>query len=147
MPDISITWDQANRRGDWTMNGPVLATGNDIESAILISIFTDRMAEPGDVIPDGSNDPRGWWADGDVQIGSRMWLLQRAKQTGTTLQIAYDYLAESLQWMIDDGVVSRFDISTQWVRTGTLGAVIAAYSPTGTLLSKGQYAWAWKGTY
>jgi phage gp46-like protein len=145
MPDISITWDDANRRGDWTMSGSVLATGNDIETAILISIFTDRMAEPGDVIPDGSNDPRGWWADDDVPIGSRMWLLQRAKQTGTTLQLAYDYLAEALKWMIDDGVVSRFDISTQWVRTGTLGAVIAAYSPTGTLLSKGQYAWAWKG--
>lgn len=145
MADISITWDAGNSRGDWTMKGPVLATGNDIETAILISIFTDRMAEPDDVIPDGSNDPRGWWADDDVPIGSRMWLLQRAKQTGATLQRAYDYLAESLKWMIDDGVVGRFDISTQWVRTGMLGAVIIAYSPTGTLLSKGKYAWAWTG--
>ncbi|BCF96641.1 hypothetical protein PPGU19_012100 [Paraburkholderia sp. PGU19] len=145
MADISITWDASNGRGDWTMNGPVLATGNDIETAILISIFSDRMAEPDDVIPDGTNDPRGWWADDEVPIGSRMWLLQRAKQTGTTLQRAYDYLAEALKWMVDDGVVGRFDISTQWVRTGMLGAVIVAYSPTGTLLSKGQYAWAWAG--
>jgi phage gp46-like protein len=145
MPDISITWDVANSRGDWTMNGPVLATGNDIETAILISIFSDRLAQPGDVIPDGSNDPRGWWADDDVPIGSRMWLLKRAKQTTQTLQLAYDYLAEALQWMIDDSVVARFDITTQWVRTGVLGAQIIAWSPTGTLLSKGQYAWAWKG--
>lgn len=145
MADISITWDASNSRGDWKMSGPVLATGNDIETAILISIFSDRMAQPGDVIPDGTNDPRGWWADDDVPIGSRMWLLQRAKQTGTTLQLAYDYLAEALKWMVDDGVVGRFDMSTQWVRTGMLGAVIVAYSPTGTLLSKGQYAWAWAG--
>lgn len=145
MPDISITWDAANSRGDWTMAGPVLATGNDIETAVLISIFSDRVAQPGDVIPDGTNDRRGWWADDDVPIGSRMWLLRRAKQTLQTLQLAYDYLAEALQWMIDDGVVARFDISTQWVRTGTLGAVIVAYSPTGTILSKGQYAWAWTG--
>lgn len=145
MADITISWDAANQRGDWTMNGPVLATGNDIETAILISIFSDRMAQPGDVILDGTNDPRGWWADDEVPIGSRMWLLRRAKQTTQTLQLAYDYLAEALQWMVDDGVASRFDISTQWVRTGMLGAVIVAWSPTGTLLSKGQYAWAWAG--
>ena len=145
MADIAISWDPSNSRGDWTMNGPVLATGNDIETAILISIFSDRVAQPGDVIPDGTNDPRGWWADDDVPIGSRMWLLRRAKQTTQTLQLAYDYLAEALQWMVDDGVASRFDITTQWVRTGMLGAVIVAWSPTGTLLSKGQYAWAWAG--
>ncbi len=127
------------------MSGPVLATGNDIETAILISIFSDRMAEPGDLIPDGTNDPRGWWADDDVPIGSRMWLLKRAKQTTKTLQRAYDYLAEALQWMIDDGVAGRFDISTRWVRTGMLGAAIVAYSPTGTILFQGKYAWAWAG--
>lgn len=145
MADIAISWDPANSRGDWTMSGPVLATGNDIETAILISIFTDRMAQPDDVIPDGTNDPRGWWADDDVPIGSRMWLLQRAKQTTDTLQRAYDYLAEALQWMVDDGVAAGFDINVQWVRRGMLGASITAYSPTGTILSKGQYAWAWTG--
>lgn len=145
MADITLTWDATNNRADWSMSGPVLATGNDLETAIIISIFSDRMAQPGDVIPDGSNDPRGWWADDDVPIGSRMWLLKRAKQTNQTQQLAYDYLAEALQWMIDDGVVARFDISVQWVRTSTLGAAITAYSPTGTILSKGLYAWAWTG--
>ncbi|MGN6589303.1 MAG: phage GP46 family protein [Sphingomicrobium sp.] len=150
MADIAISWDEANSRGDWTMNGSVLATGNDIETAILISVFSDRMAQPGDAssdgkFPDGTDDPRGWWADDEVPIGSRMWLLRRAKQTTETLQRAYDYLAESLQWMVDDGVVARFDISTQWVRKGMLGAVIAAYSPSGALLFKGRYAWAWAG--
>lgn len=145
MADIAISWDAANNRGDWTMNGPALATGNDIETSILISIFTDRMALPGDVIPDGTNDPRGWWADDEIPIGSRMWLLRRAKQTTQTLQLAYDYLAEALKWMVDDGVVGRFDLSTQWVRAGMLGAIIVAYSPDGTLLHKGQYAWAWAG--
>ncbi|WP_175980067.1 phage GP46 family protein [Caballeronia zhejiangensis] len=145
MADITISWDATNQRGDWTMSGPVLSTGNDLQTAILISIFSDRMAEADDVIPDG-DDPRGWWADDDVPIGSRMWLLRRAKQTGETLQRAYDYLAEALQWLIDDGVVARFDISVQWARKSTLGASITAYSPTGTILSKGQYAWAWTGT-
>lgn len=134
--------------GGYTLNafqqGGYLQTGDDIQTAILISIFSDRRAEADDVIPDG-DDPRGWWADDDVPIGSRMWLLRRAKQTGETLQRAYDYLAEALQWMVDDGVVARFDINAQWVRRSTLGASITAYSPTGTILSKGQYAWAWTG--
>lgn len=144
MPDITISWDEANNRGDWTMVGPILATGNDLQTAILISLFTDRIAAPGDVIPDGT-DPRGWWADGDVPIGSRLWLLRRAKQTQDTLQRAYDYIAESLQWLIDDGVVARFDIMTQWVRASFLGAQIVAHKQDGTQLTTGLYTWAWSG--
>lgn len=145
MADITLAWNSATNHADWVQNGAVLETGNDIVSAIIISIFSDRRAEPGDVIPDDSNDPRGWWADDDVPIGSRMWLLRRAKQTMTTLQLAYDYLAESLQWMIDDGVVGRFDIQMQWVRRGMLGAQITAWSPTGVQLASGLYTWAWSG--
>lgn len=145
MPDIAISWDNAHSRGDWTLVGALLAIGNDLDSAILISIFSDRMAQPGDVIPDGTNDPRGWWADDDVPIGSRMWLLSRSKQTLQTLQRAYDYLAEALQWLIDDGVVGRFDINTQWVRRGMLGAQITAYKQDGTLLTTGRYTWVWNG--
>lgn len=145
MADATISWDTANNRGDWSMSGPLLTTGSDLQTAIIISIFSDRIAQPGDVIPDGSNDPRGWWADDTVPIGSRLWLLRRAKQTKETLQKAYDYLAEALQWMVDDGVVGRFDISTQWVRTSLLGAQITAYKPDGTLLTTGRYTWAWEG--
>jgi phage gp46-like protein len=145
MADATISWDAANNRGDWSMSGPILTTGNDLETAIIISLFSDRMAQPDDVIPDGSNDPRGWWADDTVPIGSRLWLLRRAKQTKDTLQKAYDYIAEALQWMIDDGVVGRFDISVQWVRAGVLGAQITAYKPSGTLLTTGRYTWAWEG--
>ncbi|MEX3635946.1 phage GP46 family protein [Paraburkholderia sp. BR14320] len=141
--DATISWDAVNDHGDWTMNGPVLATGNDLQTAIVISIFSDRLAEPGDVIPDGSNDPRGWWADSDVRIGSRIWLLRRAKQTHQTLQRAFEYLCEALQWMLDDGVVGQFVINVQWVRASVLGAEIAAIKQDGTTLATGRYAWTW----
>lgn len=145
MADATISWDDANRRGDWTLTGSALLTGNDLETSILISLFTDRMAAPDDVIPDGTGDPRGWWADDDVPIGSRMWLLQRAKQIPQTLQRAYDYLAEALQWLVDDGVVARFDISVQWAQKSVLGAQIVAYKANGTQLTSGRYTWAWTG--
>jgi phage gp46-like protein len=72
-------------------------------------------------------------------------LLQRSKQTGETLQKAYDYIAESLQWLIDDGVVGRFDINVQWVRASFLGAQITGYKEDGTQLIDGLYTWVWKG--
>lgn len=133
MADILVSWDTAGTRADWVLVNGGLATGDPITTQILISIFTDRIAATDDEIPDGTNNPRGWWGDAgaDVPIGSRMWLLRRAKQTQDTLQRAFDYLAEALQWMIDDKVVTRFEIAVQWVRQSFLGATIVAHLPGG----------------
>lgn len=146
MPDITLQWNSATNYADWVQTGSVLETGNDLQSAIIISLFSDRIAAVGDVIPDGSNDPRGWWADTDVPIGSRLWLLKRSKQIPETLQLAYDYIAEALQWLLDDQVVAQFDINVQWVRASMLGAQITAYKQDGTTLMTGLYTWAWNGT-
>lgn len=144
MADTTIVWDQVNSRGDWALSGSALKTGNDLQTAILISLFSDRVAQPDDVIPDGT-DPRGWWADGDVLVGSRLWLLRRAKQTQETLQKAYDYIAESLQWLLDDQVVARFDITVEWYRPSFLGAWIIAYKTDGSVAYNGKFSWAWSG--
>ncbi len=144
MADLTIEWSEASNRGDLVLAGAALLMGLDLQTAILISLFSDRQAAPGDVIPDGSNDPRGWW--GDNTIGSRLWLLSRSKQTQDTLQRAYDYIAESLQWLIDDGVVARFDLNCEWVRPSMLGAQIIAYKQDGTRLLTGKYVYAWNGT-
>ncbi|HBD37518.1 phage GP46 family protein [Cupriavidus sp. UBA2534] len=146
MNDTTTIWGTANSRGDWQMSGALLTTGNDLETALLISLFTDRVAEPEDVIPDGSNDPRGWWGDefGTVKIGSRLWLLDRSKQTQETLQRAYDYIVEALQWMIDDGVVAKFDVYVEWTAAGELGAQVVAYKQDGSTVAKA-YSWAWQG--
>lgn len=145
MSDISVIWDVDNSRGDWEFIAPVLVTGNDLQTAVLVSIFTDRVANPDDVIPDGTNDPRGWWGDigEDKPIGSRLWLLDRSKQTQEVLNNARDYILEALQWLIDDGVIASMDVQTQWVRDTFLGAQISLYQPTGSQISM-TYAWAWK---
>ena len=144
--DISTAWNVALAAGDWVLNGPQLQSGSDLETAVLISVFTDRQAEAGDVIPDGTSDRRGWWGDaGELYpIGSRIWLLARAKQTTQTLNLANDYLVEALQWMIDDGVVASFNISTYWVAPGTLGAVVTANQPGGSNETM-QFSWTWSG--
>lgn len=146
MSDIATVWVPILGRGDWTLSGADLQGNHDLVSAVLISLFTDRVANVDDAIPDGSNDPRGWWADGGQQypIGSRLWLLQRSKQTDETASKARDFIAEALQWMIDDGAVVRFDIGTEWVKPGQLGAAVIAYRKDGSSVAM-KFASVWQG--
>lgn len=133
MSDIQTIWRADTLRGDWLQSGPALATAGDVVTAVLISLFTDRVANVDDAIPDGMKDPRGWWADDAVnKIGSRLWLLSREKQLDSVPKRAQDYCAEAVQWMLDDGVVARFDISASWVRTGLLGVQLVAHKADGT---------------
>jgi len=146
MSDTTIVWDSATGYGDWQLVDTQLLTGNDLHTAVLISLFTDRVANPDDVIPDGTTDPRGWWGDDPAgpPIGSRLWLLSRAKQTTDTLNHAKDYITEALQWLIDDGVVASFDIYIEWTGPGFMGSQIVAHQPVGTSVTM-NYSWTWKG--
>ncbi len=146
MSDITTIWVASNGRGDWSLSGTQLQSGNDLQTSVLISLFTDRMANTDDAILDGSGDTRGWWAD-DAQysVGSRLWLLERAKQEQSTLIRARDYITEALQWLIDDGVVASFDIYVEWTRASVLGMQIVAHKQDGTTEAM-NFAWAWKGT-
>ncbi len=108
---------------DLSLSGYDLATEGGLRTAVIISLFTDRRAEADDEIPDGSDDRRGWWAG---SIGSRLWLLARAKETPDTLARARAYAIEALQWLIDDGIATAVDVTAEWVRRGVfaVGVVI-----------------------
>lgn len=112
--------------GDLEISGGALAADDGLETAVVISLFTDRRAEPGDPLPDAGADRRGWWGDAlaDVpgdRIGSRLWLLAREKQTQATLARAREYAAEALRWMIEDGVARAVNVTAEIVRDGVLG--------------------------
>lgn len=146
MSDTTTVWAPQSGRGDWVLTGVSLVTGNDLESAILISLFTDREARIDDDIVDGTDDPRGWWGDAGEQykIGSRLWLLSRAKHLTEAAVKAREYIQEALQWLIDDGVVASFDIATEWTRPNMLGAKIVAHQKNGSTVAL-NYSWVWKG--
>lgn len=97
---------------------------NPLPRAVIISLFSWRRAETDDNAP----TPMGWWGDtyptvtGD-RIGSRLWLLGREKITTDTLNRAQGYAAESLQWMTEDGVAARVDVTS--VRSGLSDASLA----------------------
>jgi phage gp46-like protein len=140
MSDISTIWIPADGIGTWSLNGVDLASGNDLVTAVLISLFTERQAEA----DDGEADRRGWWAD--PQLGSRLWLLRRAKRTEETRRLAEQYSAEALQWLIDDGVVGSFNITFEWDDAGSgtsmLAGRIVAHRNDGTSVPI-QFSWVW----
>ena len=53
----------------------------------------------------------------DTVFGSRLHLLQRAKNTDKTAQLAIGYAKEALQWMIDTGKASAVDVYAERDKT------------------------------
>lgn len=145
MPDISTIWQPAEARGDWALAGPDFASGQDLATAVLISIFTDRRADPDDVIPDGSGDPRGWWGDAGRArpLGSKLWLLERAKQTEEIRLRAEDYIRDALAWLVEDGIAASVTVIATWERGALLGVRVLVVEPAGGEQTF-NYQWAWK---
>lgn len=145
--EIRIAFDAERAAGDWVLlDGAELARAPAIETAVLVSLFTDRRALPDDRLEPGEEDRRGWWAtalDGKP-IGSRLWLLRRAKATAETLKRAKDMMREALQWMIEDGVAARVDVDAEWQARGRIAARITVHRADGTAQTV-TAAWAWQG--
>ena len=149
MPDISIIWDPANAQGDWGVaaNGDLI-NGNDLQTAVLVSLFTDRILPADQIPPDGSTDRGGWWGDtyNDMPIGSRLWTLARSGISNRTqlLAAAKDMIDEALAWLITDGVAAAVNVQTSFPTSTMLGAVIQIVEPSGNVLPPFSYSWAWQ---
>ncbi|EON1536179.1 phage GP46 family protein, partial [Escherichia coli] len=68
-----------------------------------------------------------WPAVQNDRYGSRLWLLQRSKLTNQLVQTVRGYIRECLQWMIDDGVVSRIDLDIRRTGINELGNSITLW--------------------
>lgn len=120
-------------RGDWRLdaNGS-LADGEDMATAVMLSLFTDRTALPDDIPPDGGVI-RGWWADTffTYALGSRLWLLWREKHTEKVRRRAEEYCREALAWLIAEDVARKVDVTAAWIRKGWLEVQIDIIAPSG----------------
>lgn len=146
--DILVRWDNLNTIGDWVLAEGDLQSGQDLETACLVSLFTDKLATPDFVPTDGTTDRRGWWADpyNDQPLGSNLWQLDRAHKTRNTLGLAQRYASEALQWLITDGVAQAVAVDTQWLQPAGGGSFLAIRivitSPDGSM-TRFTYGWAW----
>ena len=119
MTDLAIVQNAALNVYDVAMSGPDLLQDQGLKTAVILSLLLDRVALPGDVLPDPqSTNRRGWWGDAYLPplagrpdfMGSRLWLLKRAIQNNATLIAAQGYALEALNWMLVDGVVGSLSV-------------------------------------
>ncbi len=154
MTDIRSLYTEAFLAADYALEAGSLQTEDGLETAVVISLFTDRRANPDDELPAGAGDTRrGWWGDAvaptvdgvavdGARIGSRLWLLAREKQTPETVVRARAYALEALEWLIEDGVAETVEVEAEIVRAGILGLRIVVQRPSGDAAAF-RFAHAW----
>lgn len=128
MADIRTVILDIENGSDIAIDGLLLQQDDGLDTAVILSLFTDRRAENDDVIPGGTDNKRGTWIDtfaefeGD-KFGSRLWLLERAKLVPETVNRVREYCAEALNWMIRDGVAKAVNVSAEIIRHHPLGLI------------------------
>jgi phage gp46-like protein len=134
--------------GDLVLFGFDLQRDDGLETAVIISLFTDRRASAEQIPPEyPQDDLRGYWGDitnasASDQTGSLLWLLAREKELPQTLSRAEQYCREALAWMIDDLVSTRVEVTASYYSRGWMLLVIDIYRPTGQAV-RFQYNYEW----
>lgn len=142
--DIALKYDADAKVFDLAIVDGDLATDTSLETAVLLSLYTDRRALDEDVLPDEGSDRRGWWCDAysDRPHGSRLWLLSREKELEEVLRRAEDYAREALAWVIKDGIASSVDVEAIHLRRGVLQLIVGIQRSSSTVLeTRYEYVW------
>jgi phage gp46-like protein len=129
-----------------------------LATAVMVALGTNRRANDDDILPNGEadTDRRGWWADTNADviwngwpIGSRLWLLERAKITdnmarqGSTLARIDAYIREALQPFTQQGMCSRVDVTVTRTELQKIVATVLLYrGPLPTIQLQYQSLWA-----
>jgi len=103
--------------------------------AVMISLFTWRRANPDDDLP--GSEKQGWWGDSfpvepNDRIGSRLWLLSRAKLLPETVAKAKEYAEEALAWLVTDGIAARVVVEAERRGIDTLALACRIYKSDGS---------------
>ncbi|SES28089.1 Mu-like prophage protein gp46 [Vreelandella subterranea] len=145
---MDITLDDVDGLLDVALLDGDLVTDDGLRTAVAFSLLCDRRAEEDDIIPDGTDNRRGWWADaiadqdGD-KWGSRLWLLSREKELPEVRRRAEAYAEEALDWLLADGVVSEIVVTAETLNRSVLWLRVDIQRGDGTRISdRYQYVWS-----
>lgn len=104
---------------DIEMSDSDIASEAALETAVIISLFTDKRV-------DGE---RGFFGDSleNDSWGSKIWTLQREKLTDQTKKKLEDYAKESLQWLIDDKIAKKITVESEIVKPARINLLVKIY--------------------
>ena len=152
--DALLAFDEVLLAGDISIEAGDLARETTLQTAVLLSLFTDRRATSDELARFGGDDARGWWGnelaevEGD-EFGSKLWLLAREKVVPETLNRAREYARQALAWMVEDGVAASVSVEAAWldslmarVPRGILALGVEIAKPTDV---PERYALVWAG--
>jgi phage gp46-like protein len=143
---------------DW-LQTPItgqVAEGPALQASAFVALLSDAIADPAEQLPDlNSDDRRGWWGDLDAQaiwggwpLGSRLWLLTRAKivgpgaAAGATITRVQQYIATALQPFVDNKICSRFTVTAEQTDSQTIIAHVTMYrGPKNSIALQFQTVW------
>jgi phage gp46-like protein len=135
--------------GELVLSGFDLARDDGLETAVIISLFTDRRASAEQIpVELPQDDLRGYWGDisnatTSNQAGSLLWLLAREKQLPQVLARAQQYCREALAWMVEDLVATRVEVVAEFVAQGWMLILVDIFRPTGSPVRyRFNYEWA-----
>lgn len=143
MPDIRLVPVNSPIIGmDWLQTpAGLIDEAAELISAVNVALMTDALAGPSDALPDPrSDDRRGWWGDleaatiwGGWPIGSKLWLLSRAKivdagaREGATIARVQQYISQAIQPFVDNKLASRFVVTATQVSSQRIDANVVIY--------------------
>jgi phage gp46-like protein len=114
---------------DIALDGFDLTADKGLRTAVMLLLFLDAQADVSEV--DEGEDRRGWWAD--PTLGSKLWLLTRAKASPDTLARARRYAEAALAWLVKEGAAQKVLVESEWVQPGLLGLRIVILLATGKI--------------
>lgn len=118
--DVILNADKGYYDFEWTESGDI-STAQTLDTYILMSIFEEVRATPAE-IPE-SNLRRGWLGNEstpDFEQGSKAWLFEQERVTGTVLAELGVVIRNGLQRLIDDGIAVSVEVETPFLRNGTI---------------------------
>ena len=135
MTDLAVRYRNDIGASDLCVVGADLAADNTLETAIIVSLFSDARVRD-DELPEGHTWRRGFWGsqldDEPDNFGSKLWTLRRSKATQENLVKARAFCREALRWMIRDGVAIEVDVQTSYPRPGRTQILIGVVEPDRT---------------
>lgn len=150
MTDLALRYDPALGAFDCALDAAAgdLVGDDGLTTAVMISLFTDARAERDDPLPAADAPRRGWWGDALTPArpwGSKLWLLVRAKCTPATAARARGYAVQALQWLLDDRIAARIDVTAEAIAAEhRIALAVTLTRPSGERL---EYRWRnlWEG--